>query len=176
MCLMLHNVENTGVEAEVCIGADIQCYYFPKIFFYMCICTTHQKVLLLSFAVRFSLWFSSHLASSLCLAVAFLSLKASGIKLLFKLMPLLCRKRTRKKSRVSSLLAHTVTEDSRSLQKKDHGNGVTRTVSIFPQDNSLPVTRGVDPAKLARTACTSNNSASCARHFQTPRSTFKWIK
>lgn len=43
---------------------------------------------------------------------------------------------------------------------KDHGNGVTRTVSIFPQDNSLPVIQGADPAKLSKTTCMSINSAS----------------
>lgn len=43
---------------------------------------------------------------------------------------------------------------------KDHGNRVTRTVSIFPQDNSLPVIQGADPAKLSKTTCMSINSAS----------------
>lgn len=61
---------------------------------------------------------------------------------------------------MTSLRADTVTEGNRSLQMKDHGNGVTRTVSIFPQDNSLPVIRGADPAKLSKATCMSINSAS----------------
>lgn len=61
---------------------------------------------------------------------------------------------------MTSLRADTVTEGNRSLQMKDHGNGVTRTVSIFPQDNSLPVIQGADPAKLSKTTCMSINSAS----------------
>lgn len=70
------------------------------------------------------------------------------------------RKRARKKPGVTSLLADTVTAGNRSLQMKDHGNGVTRTVSIFPQDNSLPVIQGADLAKLSKTTCMSINSAS----------------
>lgn len=61
---------------------------------------------------------------------------------------------------MSSLLADRGTEGNRSLQMKDHGNGVTRTVSLFPQDNSLPVIQGADPAKLSKTTCMSFNSAS----------------
>lgn len=76
---------------------------------------------------------------------------------------------------MNSLHTHAVTEDSRSLQMKDHENGVTRTVGVFPQDNSLPVIQCVDPAKLAGTMCMSNNSASCARHFLTPKNTFKLV-
>lgn len=60
MCLMLHRAGNKRLEAEVYTGADIHCYYFPRIFFEMYICTTHQKLLILSFTLHFNLWSSGH--------------------------------------------------------------------------------------------------------------------
>lgn len=42
-CLMLRRAGNKGLEAEVCIRADIQSYYFPNIFFYMYIRITFER-------------------------------------------------------------------------------------------------------------------------------------
>lgn len=96
MCLMLCKAGNKRLEAEVYIGADTLCYYFSvlvcweffskgtyashirKCFFYLL-----SSILICHLAVML---YEKHLPSSLCLAVAFLSLKASGIKLLSKLM------------------------------------------------------------------------------------------
>lgn len=65
MCLMLCKAGDKRLEAAVYIGEDSLCYYFLvlvcwELFFKMCLCTTHPKVLPLFSAFHFNLWFSSH--------------------------------------------------------------------------------------------------------------------
>lgn len=76
---MLRKAGNKRLEAEVYIGADIQCYYFPRIFFRITTYFFYPLPFILICGLVVMLY-EKHLTSSLYLAVAFLSLKASGIK------------------------------------------------------------------------------------------------